>query len=273
MARPLFDNQSVWITGGGSGIGAALALAFARHGADVAVSGRRHDRLQQVADAVKATGCRGEAIVCDVTDEASVQQAVNRAQETFGKLDVVIANAGFSVAGKIEDLPLDDWRRQFETNVFGAVSTIRHSLPALRETGGRLGLMCSVASMIASPKSGAYTSSKYALRAIGQTLAMELAGSGVSCTLLHPGFVSSEIVQVDNSGARDASRPDRRPKNLIWSAEAAAKVCVKAMYRRDREYTFTGHGKFGAFIGKHMPGLAHRVMARQAGWSSGKPKS
>ncbi len=272
MAKPLFENQAVWITGGGSGIGAALALAFARQGANVAVSGRRLERLEQVAEAVNATGTEGLAVVCDVTDDNSVAEAVARVTEQFGKLDVAVANAGFAVSGKIEDLSLDDWRRQFDTNVFGALSTINHALPALRESGGRLGLMCSVASMIASPKSGAYTASKYALRGIGQTLAIELAGSGVSCTLLHPGFVASEIVQVDNSGERDASRPDRRPKKLIWSAEAAAKVCVKALHRREREFTFTGHGKFGAFIGKHLPGLAHRVMTKNRGWSAGKKR-
>lgn len=273
MPRRNFVDHAVWITGGGSGIGAALALEFARNGAMVAVSGRRRDRLEQVVAAIEACGSRGLAVVCDVTDDPAVEQAVPEVQAAFGKIDVVVANAGFAVSGRIEDLAIEAWRRQFDTNVFGAVSTIRHALPALKASGGRLGLMCSVAGMIASPKSGPYTASKYALRAIGQTLAIELAGSGVSCTLLHPGFVSSEIAQVDNSGVRDASRPDRRPSKLMWPADAAAKVCAKALHRRDREYTFTGHGKFGAFVGRHLPGLAHTLMTRSAGWSSKRKSS
>ena len=170
--------------------------------------------------------------------------------------------AGFAVAGKIEVLPIDAWRRQFETNVFGLVSTIRHALPALRATGGRMALVASVAGMLATPKTGAYSASKYAVRAIGQTLAMELHGSGVSCTTIHPGFVASEIAQVDNDGCFDASRRDPRPNKLMWSAEAAARVMTRAIAKRRREYTFTGHGKLGGFLGRHAPGLVHLLMRR-----------
>lgn len=262
MSSQRFRDHVVWITGGGSGLGRALAVEFARQGADVAVSGRRADRLAEVVAAIEAEGRRGLAVACDVTDDDAVAAAVTTVVERFGKLDVAVANAGFAVAGKIEVLPIDAWRRQFETNVFGLVSTVRHALPALRATGGRMALVASVAGMLPTPKTGAYSASKYAVRAIGQTLAMELHGSGVSCTTIHPGFVASEIAQVDNDGRFDASRKDRRPHKLMWSAEAAAKVITRAIARRKREYTFTGHGKFGGFLGRHAPGLVHLLMRR-----------
>lgn len=250
-----FDGQVVWITGATAGIGRAMALEFARRGADVAVSGRREDRLAAVVAEIEALGRRGLAVACDVRREDEVAAAVQSVTAELGRLDVAVANAGFGVVGRVEDLTLDDWRRQFETNFFGAVAVAKHSLPALRRTGGRLALVGSVSGLLASPRAGAYSASKFALRAVGLTLAMELRGSGVSCTLLNPGFVASEIGQVDNQGQYDASRRDKRPAGLMWTADAAARVMVRAIAARKREYTFTVHGKLGAFLGQHFPGL------------------
>jgi len=257
-----FDNQVVWITGGGSGIGRALALAFADEGATVAVSGRREDRLQRVVQELEKRGAKGLAVRCDVTDEASVAEAVRKVVRTFGGLDVAVANAGFTVAGRIEKLSAADWRRQLDVNVIGTAMTARYAIPHLRERKGRLALVGSVMSMVSMPGLGAHSASKYAVRAIGQALAVELHGSGVSCTTIFPGYTESEIAQVDNQGRFDASREDRRPKNLIWRTNRAARVMVDAIAKRKREYTFTAHGKAGAFAGRHVPGLVHFSLTR-----------
>ena len=261
MARR-FQDKVVWITGGGSGIGKALALQFAKEGASVAVSGRRDERLQEVVDEIVENDGKGMGVRCDVTDEASVAEAVQKVVRTFGGLDVAVANAGFSVAGRIEKLSAADWRRQLDVNVIGVAMTARYALPHLRERKGRLVLVGSVSSMLVAPGFGAYSASKYAVRAIGQALAAELHGSGVSCTTIHPGYIESEIAQVDNQGRFDPQRQDKRPKNLMWPADRAARVMVDAVARRKREYTFTGHGKVGAFAGRHAPGLVHFSMTR-----------
>lgn len=260
-----FDGQVVWITGGGSGIGRALAHEFAREGAMVAVSGRRDDRLQEVVHELESNGAKALGVRCDVTDEASVAEAVQKVVRAFGGLDVAVANAGFSVAGRVEKLSAADWRRQLDVNVIGVAMTARYALPHLREREGRLVLIGSVASMVVSPGYGAYSASKYAVRAIGQALAAELHGSGVSCTTIHPGYIESEIAQVDNQGRFDPQREDRRPKNLMWPADRAARVMVDAIAKRKREYTFTGHGKLGAFAGRHAPALVHFGMTRGKG--------
>ncbi|MGB5312512.1 MAG: SDR family NAD(P)-dependent oxidoreductase, partial [Polyangiales bacterium] len=205
---------------------------------------------------------KGLAVRCDVTDEASVAEAVQKVVKTLGGLDVAVANAGFSVAGRVEKLSAADWRRQLDVNVIGVAMTARYAIPHLREREGRLALIGSVASMLATPGIGAYAASKFAVRAIGQTLAAELHGSGVSCTTIHPGYIESEIAQVDNQGRFDPQREDRRPKNLMWPADRAARAMVDAIAKRKREYTFTGHGKVGAFAGRHMPGLVHFGMTR-----------
>lgn len=257
-----FKNQVVWITGGGTGIGFALAQKFSNEGAKVAVSGRRLNKLEEAVKVIEKSGGVAIAVQCDVTNEESVKEAVQKVVARFDRLDVVLANAGFGVAGKIRDLEVDDWRRQFDVNVIGAIATVKHALPHLEKTKGRIGLMGSVSGMFSSPGVGPYHASKFAIRAIGQVLAMELHGSGVSCTTIQPGFVESEIGRVDNAGVFRPEYTDSRPQKLMWSSQKAAKVIVDAIHKRKREFTFTMHGKVVGFFGRHAPSLVHFAVTK-----------
>lgn len=256
-----FEGSVAWITGGGSGIGRALGLELARRGATVALSGRRRERLDEVAAEIAAAGGRALAVPCDVTSEASVDAAVERIVGEYGRLDLVIANAGYAASGSVEETPLEIWRKQFETNVFATIATVRRALPELRRQRGRVVLVGSVAAFLPLPKGGPYGASKAAVAAIGATLSAELAGSGVSCTTVHPGFVESEISKVDSTGAFDASRRERRPRQLLWKTEDAARVIVDAAERRERELVFTLHGKLAAAVGRHVPGLVQAALS------------
>jgi len=259
-----FDGMVAWITGGGTGIGRGLALRFVRDGGDVALSGRRVDRLEETANEVRALGRNALVIQCDVVDEKACERAVSLIEKELGRIDVAIANAGFGVSGRIEQLTAEDWRRQLDVNVVGVANTAKWSLPALRKTGGRLVLVSSVMGMIAMPAQAPYSASKFAVRAIGLTLAQELHGTGVSCTTLYPGFVESEIGQVGVDGVFDPSRKDKRPKKYMWTSDKAAQVMWAAIWKRKREYVFTGHGKLGGFLGRHFPGLVHFAMTRES---------
>lgn len=254
------EGKVAWITGATSGIGRASALELARRGAAVALSGRREDRLQRVAEEARALGVEALVVPCDVCDESALEATVAQIEERFGRLDVAFANAGFTVGGRVDELTGDDWRRQLDTNVVGAAMTAKHALPALRRTRGRLAFTGSVAAFLPAPAFAPYHCSKHALRAIGLTLSVELAGSGVSCTLVHPGFVESEINQVDNEGRFDPSRDEKRPQALMWPTDRAARVIVDAIVARRRELVFTGHGKLSAWLGQHAPWLLHAVM-------------
>ncbi|MCB9687257.1 MAG: SDR family NAD(P)-dependent oxidoreductase [Alphaproteobacteria bacterium] len=255
-------GRVVWITGAGSGIGRALALEFAAQGARVGVSGRRVDRLHQVVSAIRERGGTALALPCDVTDEGSIASALASLEATFGRLDVVVANAGIGISGPVEVLTMDQWRRQLDVNVAGVAVTSAKAIPYLRKTRGRLALVGSVAAMVHYPGGGPYQASKAAVQALGDTLALELAPQGISCTTLHPGFVASEMHQVGNDGVLDPTRPDRRPSWLVWSAEDAARPMVRAIHRRKRELVFTGHGRLAWFLARHFPGLIHRIQAR-----------
>src|SRR5262245_9723362 len=119
-AKRRFEGLVTWITGAGSGIGKALAIELARQGAIVVVSGRRCANLDDVVAAIAGEGNQALPVACDVTDEASLASAVRTIEQKHGRLDVVVANAGFSVSGTIRKLSADDWRRQLDTNVVGA---------------------------------------------------------------------------------------------------------------------------------------------------------
>ena len=254
-----FTEQVAWITGASAGIGRELARVFAEEGARVAVSARRGDLLDALVDELEAAGGTALAVPCDVTDEASVAEAVARVVERFGRLDVAVANAGFGVTGAIESLTAAEWRRQLDVNVVGLAVTARHALPHLRASRGRLALVGSAAGFLPAPGAGAYAASKAAVRSIGETLSAELRGSGVSCTTLHPGFVVSEIARVDNEGVHHPDARDRRPARLMWPTRRAAEAMAGAIHRRRREHVFTGHGRLGAFLGRHAPGLVQRL--------------
>lgn len=257
-----FDGAVVWITGGGSGIGRACALEFVREGATVAVSGRRQDRLDETVAEIEALDGSGLAVPCDVTDPVACRDAVAAVLAAYGKLDVVLANAGYGVVGAIGEIDLDRWHQQLDVNVFGVIHTIQASLPALRETKGRLALVGSVALSVMPKRNGPYSASKAAVRAIGLTLSAELAGSGVTCTTLHPGFVTSEIGQVDNDGVYHPDKRDKRPQAIMWPTDKAARVMVRAIHRRRVEHTFTGHGKVLSFLSRLSPWLRHQIAQR-----------
>lgn len=257
-----FQDQVVWITGASAGIGREMARQFADEGADVAVSARRADRLEQVVAEIESRGRRGLAVPCDVADEAAVREAVERIVTHFGRLDVAVANAGFGVVGPVEELTAEEWRRQFDVNVVGLALTAKYALPHLRETRGRMVLMGSVASMAVRNNVSPYSSSKAAVRSIGQTLALEVHGSGVSCTTLHPGFVESDIGKTDNEGVLHEDARDKRPAKLMWPTDKAVRVMLNAIHKRKRETVITGHGKLFGFLGRHWPGLMHFIGSR-----------
>lgn len=259
-----FAGQVVFITGASSGIGAALAREFARQGADLVLAARRADRLQALAAEVERGGRRALAVACDVTVDGDLERAVAAARERFGRIDVAVANAGFGVVGPVERLTLDDYRRQFETNVFGVLRTVWAVRDELERTRGRLVLMGSVAGHVATPGSSPYAMSKFAVHALAQALYQELAPRGVAVTLVSPGFVESELRQVDNRGVRHADARDKVPAWLRMSAPAAARRIVRAVARRRREAVITGHGKATVFVQRHAPWLL-AALIRAAG--------
>ena len=259
---PRFTGQVVFITGASSGIGAALAREFAGQGADVSLAARRVDRLETLAAELVSGGRRALAIPCDVTVDGDVERAIARTREALGRVDVVVANAGYSVRGSLERLRVEDYRRQFETNVFGVLRTVYAGLSDLRASRGVLLLVGSVSGHVAAPGASAYAMSKFAVRALAEAVGPELAAHGVAVVLVSPGFVESEIGQVDETGVLRSERPREAPSWLIMPTATAARQIVRAVARRRREVVITGHGKVAVFLARHAPWLLATLMRR-----------
>ena len=255
------SQEVTWITGGGSGIGRALAIEMAHRGQIVVVSGRRQNRLDEVVTLLKEQGYEALAIPCDVSQPEATKVAAKEIVRRFGRLDTCVANAGFSVKGAFETLSPKEWRRQMDVNLFGVIWTLQAALPYIKSTKGRLVVISSVAGKFATPKHSAYCSSKFALVGLCDTLYMELKTQGVSVSNILPGLVESEIAWVGNDGQFKPT-PSKRPNYLVWPAKRAAKSIAKAIFKRKRQAIITGHGKLAVFLARYLPGLTYWLMSQ-----------
>lgn len=257
-----FKGRTVFITGASAGIGAELARRFAAEGANLVLAARRLDKLAELAAALPETHGKVLTFACDVTRDGSLEETVAQAKRAGATIDVVIANAGFGVAGALRKLELEDYRRQIETNVFGVLRTIYATLADLPRPGGQIAIIGSVAGWVPQPGASAYGMSKFAIRALAESLRGELAPEGIDVTLISPGFVDSDIRRTDNLGVLHEHAPDKVPAWLRMPTERAAREIVTAIHRRDRERIVTAHGKLIVFLYRHAPWLVRWVQRR-----------
>jgi NAD(P)-dependent dehydrogenase (short-subunit alcohol dehydrogenase family) len=181
-------SKAVLITGCSSGIGRATAEHLARRGWRVYATARRPE---STAD-LEGKGCRTLAL--DVNDEASMSEAVRAVEEAEGAVGVLVNNAGYSQSGAIEDVPLDDVRRQFETNVFGLVRMCQLVLPGMRRQGwGKIVNVSSMGGKLVFPGGGFYHATKFAVEAISDALRFEVAEFGIDVTIIEPGLIRTSF--------------------------------------------------------------------------------
>jgi short-subunit dehydrogenase len=263
--QAFFRGKSVLITGASSGIGEELAWQLSQAGAQLTLAARRADLLDKLAQRIISSGQPPPLVaVCDVTRDGDVERAVAESRRRWAKLDIVIANAGFGVVGALKDLSLADYRRQFETNVFGVLRTIYAALPEIEKTKGHVVIIGSVAGWTASPGASPYAMTKFALRALADAISPELRLAGVTVTLISPGFVASNIRRVDNQGTLHARANDPIPSWIVMRTDKAARQILRAVARRKREAIITGHGKVLVAIERFMPWIARALRRRMA---------
>jgi short-subunit dehydrogenase len=265
---PFFKDTVVLITGASSGIGEEMALQLARSGAKLALAARRKDRLDGLAQKIAEDGgVPPLTLECDVTRDGDQERAVAACVQRWNRLDVAIANAGFGVTGPLKKLSLNDYQRQFDTNVFGTLRTIYAALPELEKARGNLAIIGSVAGWVSSPGASPYSMSKFALRALANAITQELNSGGVKVTLISPGFVVSEIRRVDNQGRLRAESEATAPHPMAMKTEPAVFEILQAIARGKREQIVTFHGKCFVMLDRFFPwitrALAERISARK----------
>lgn len=277
-ASGFFKDKSVLITGASSGIGEEMARQLAEAGAKLTLAARRWELLDTLAQSIALAGASKPLVVqCDVTKDGDVERAVAEAVRHWGRLDIAIANAGFGVVGPIKTLSIDDYRRQFETNVFGVLRTIYAALPQIERTKGNIVIIGSVAGWTATPGASPYSMSKFAIRALANCITPELRQSGVRVTLISPGFVASNIRRIDNRGELHASAKEPVPAWLVMPTEKAVKQILRAVARGKREAIVTGHGKIFVAMERFAPWVLRAatrgIAARGSSYRGAKPST
>jgi NAD(P)-dependent dehydrogenase (short-subunit alcohol dehydrogenase family) len=189
--------SSVLITGATDGLGRAAALLLAERGYQVFAAGRSAEKRAQLDILARERNLPLETLEMDVTDDLSVKRAVAAILTRTAAIDVLINNAGFGYYAAVEDLRIEDLRKQFETNVFGVVRVTQAVLPAMRARGnGRIINISSVAGKIAPPLFGAYSASKFALEGLTDALRLELYSFGIEAILIEPGYIPSGFQKI-----------------------------------------------------------------------------
>ncbi|MFF0244521.1 SDR family NAD(P)-dependent oxidoreductase [Streptosporangium sandarakinum] len=184
-----FTDRVVLVTGGGSGIGRAVALGFAREGATVAVAGRRREALERTVELAETEGARAAAFTADLTDPADVAALVDGITGRFGGLDVAVNSAGTFTAAPVAETSEEEWTRVLTVNTTGVFLAMKHEIRAMRARGG--GAIVNIASNIGAhrrlPGLGAYAASKAAVSALTRTAALECVGEGIRVNAVSPG--------------------------------------------------------------------------------------
>ncbi len=216
------SGKVAFITGGGTGIGRACALAFAREGAQVAVAGRRKDPLDKVAGEIAAAGGKSVALCCDVTQRSSVESALAEAEKHFGRLDTIVNNAGAVVVATVEHTSDEEWDRVLAANLTGTFLVSRAALASLRRAGGgSIVNIGSVLGLVARKDRAAYCAAKAGVSGLTRAMALDHAHEKIRVNCICPTIVETELGM--QSVHQTAERGGRNPKAHRGNSHRAAR--------------------------------------------------
>jgi len=261
MKPDAFRDQVVIVTGASAGIGKSLALQLTQQRAKVVIAARRAERLEQVAEECRQRGGDALAIPTDVSDEAQCKALVEKTVATFGRLDMLINNAGLAVVALFREYPdLHLFRHAMDVNFYGAVHCTYYALPYLIQTKGSVVTVSSLGGKSGLPANTSYTASKYALHGFYDSLRMELSPHGVSVTLICPYWVVTEFheAMLDKTGSPRGSQGRAIYTKKMMTAERCAEITLEAAYKRRRE-VLMAPGRLLVWLKLIAPGFLDRL--------------
>lgn len=252
----------MWITGASSGIGEALAYAFAEEGARLVISSRRREALEKVRE--KAQNSSDVLVLpLDLADESQMKPAVKKVMEQFGRIDILINNGGVSQRGNVMDTSLEVERQIMEVNFFGSVGLSKTILPIMqRQKDGHIVVVSSILGKFSVPGRATYCASKHALQGYFGSLEREVEKENIKVSLICPGFIKTNVSKnaVTSDGSSHGSMDDGQAGGM--SAEECAKEIVTAVRKKRSEVYIGGKEILMVYLKRYTPSLFKSVLSR-----------
>jgi short-subunit dehydrogenase len=257
-----FTDKVVVITGASDGIGAEIARQLAAERPQLVLAARRLDALQRVADDCIARGAEAIAVRCDVGVEADCRALIDAGLARFGRIDVLLNNAGVSGHARFDEVTDFAWyEAMLRVNYLGTLWCTRYALPALRASRGLVAAMCSLAGKVGVPGRTAYSASKFAQAGFLEALRVELRRTGVDVTVIYPGVVLTDIrVRGYGPDGKPAGKSGLKEEGAM-SVEECARQSIAAMRARERELVLTAKARVGLWLRLIAPRLVDRMAA------------
>jgi dehydrogenase/reductase SDR family member 7B len=252
-------GKVVIITGATSGIGKALAFEFGKMGSCVVITGRRTEELNIVQLALEQKGVPCLSVAGDVSKEADAMKITEETIKHFGKIDILINNAGISMRALFEDLQIEVFKKVIDINFFGTVYCTKFALPYILQSKGSVVGISSINGKRATPARTAYSASKYAMEGFLEALRMEVKKRGVHVLSVCPGFTTSNIRQAALTADGKLQGESPRDEANMMSAEETATHIYRAVLKRKRDLVLTTEGKLAVWLTKLLPSLMDRI--------------
>lgn len=254
------QNKVVIITGASSGIGLACAREFAQRGASLSLGARSIEQLEQIKMELEAQGHQIVITQTDVSIESDCQKLIKNTIDAFGKIDILINNAGISMRALFKDVELEVLKKLMDVNFWGTVYCTKHALPYLLEQKGTVVGVSSIAGFVGLPGRTGYSASKFAMHGFLETLRTENLKTGLHVLIAAPGFTASNVRKsaLTANGSQQGETP--RAEDKMMSAEAVAIHIANAIQKRKRTLILTFvEGKLTVFLRKWWPSLIDKL--------------
>lgn len=254
-----FKDKVVVITGASSGIGRALAYEFASLGARTVLGARSVESLKEIAQDISGKGYQTVYEVVDVTVEEDCKKLINKAIEIFGRIDILICNAGISMRALFDEVDVEVLKKLMDVNFWGTVYCVKHALPHIQSSRGSIIGVSSVAGIHGLPGRTGYSASKFAMQGFLETLRIENLHKKVHVMVACPGFTASNVrvsaLTADGSAQGDSPRNEGR----MMSSEEVARRIAAGVWRRKRTLLMEFNGRITTLIKKASPGLLDKL--------------
>ncbi|MFC5625104.1 SDR family oxidoreductase [Algoriphagus winogradskyi] len=263
MKEDSLKDKVVIVTGATSGIGESCARVFGEAGARVAITGRNQEKLDATKEKLAAEGLNVLTILADASVIADNQRMAETVLSEYGKIDILINNAGISMRALFENLDFEVFHKVMETNFWGTVYATKFCLPSIIENKGTVIGISSINGFRGTPARTAYTASKFAMNGFFESLRTEVMKKGVHVLVACPGFTASNIRKNALTAHGSLQGESPRDESKMMSSEEVAEEILNATLKRKRDLTLTTQGKLLKFLNKWMPGRLDHIVYNQ----------